>query len=245
MFFFKKSIPTTYDWGISADIHNHVLPGIDDGAKDIAQSLRLLEGLQELGFERVNPTPHIASGLYRNDRTTIGEACYLLQQSTAAAPINGMVKGFAAEYMVDDYFEQLLEEGLVCYPNSSQSKYVLIEFSYIALPSNWHDIVFSMRRKGYQPVLAHPERYSYAASTELLEKFADAGCLLQLNLLSLSGYYGKEASTKARFLLKQGLYQFAGTDAHHQQHIEALKKMKQDKALSALISQYHFENDVL
>lgn len=237
IFHSEKSTPS-YEWGLELDMHNHVLPGIDDGAKQVSDSLLLIQGLQDLGFITIIPSPHIASGLYANSAASIHESWQSILSQRS-------VTHFVAEYMLDDAFFQELDKGLLCYPNQSKHRYVLVEFPYIALPFMWHEMVFEIRKRGYQPILAHPERYAFVDSEDEMEKFMNVGFQCQLNLLSLSGYYGKDAKVKADQYMKQGYYQFAGTDVHHMNHLNALTSMKKDEKISTKIAAYSFQNHLL
>ncbi len=239
--FKQQAVSPAAPWGILVDIHNHVLPGIDDGAAEMAQSQILLQGLASVGFQEVIATPHIAAGIYMNTDKTISPAYASIQD--AAWEEKQMLKGFAAEYMLDDYFDRQIDRGLLCLPNPEQKKYVLVEFPYMDLPLHWHDSIFSMRRAGYLPILAHPERYAYIKPSVMLERFRGTGLLFQLNLLSLSGYYGKEVMKLAHFYMKEGLYDLAGSDVHHANHIKGLKSMAADPVLSDLIAAYPFQNN--
>lgn len=167
----------------------------------------------------------------------------ILDKTIHAATPKNMLRGFAAEYMLDDQFFHLIEKGLITYP--SEAQYVLVEFPYLGKPHQWHEMVFEMHKSGYQPILAHPERYQFITPEYLMQKLMHAGFKFQLNLLSLSGYYGPKIKALAVLYLKEGIYQFAGTDMHHSFHLEALRKMKQDEKISAKISDYTFQNDLL
>lgn len=232
----KKQSADLIPWKFTIDIHNHLLPGLDDGAEDLLQSTALLNEFQKIGFEIIIPSPHIYSGLYLNSKESISTAFNQVDHS--------LVKGFAAEYMVDDYFLKLVEQDLICYPNTSSNKYVLIEFPYMELPMMWHESIFELRRKGYQPILAHPERYHFV-SFKILEKMLAIGVELQLNVLSLSAYYGKSVQKVAMEIFKNQLYAFAGTDVHHLHHIEQLTKMKHDIEVSEQLNSYDFKNELL
>ena len=241
--FKKPAPPSATPWGLLVDIHNHVLPGIDDGAQDLIQSQFLLQGLAEVGFQEVIASPHIAAGLYLNTPETISQAYDQVQK--AAWEEKQWLKGFAAEYMLDDYFDRQIAKGLLCLPNPVQKKYVLVELPYMDLPMHWHDSIFAMRKAAYLPILAHPERYSYIKPSVMLERFRGSGLLFQLNLLSLCGYYGKEVMKLSHFYLQEGLYDFAGTDVHHANHLKALQVMAADPVLSNLIAAYPFQNNAI
>jgi protein-tyrosine phosphatase len=230
-------------WGLKVDLHNHVLPGIDDGAKNTDQTIGLLRGIQSLGFDQVIATPHIAAGIYSNTPETISSAYKTIQEDACSE--KQILRGFAAEYMLDDYFDRQIATGLLCLPNPEHKKYVLVEFPYMDLPYHWHDSIFDLRRAGYTPILAHPERYSYIKPTIMLERFRSTGLMFQLNLLSLSPYYGKSVMQVAHFYMTEGLYDFAATDMHHEYHLAGLNKMALDSKISEQIASYPFKNNMI
>ncbi|MBZ5858013.1 tyrosine-protein phosphatase [Flavihumibacter profundi] len=224
-FFRSKSKPTVDLSAIGTDMHSHLLPGIDDGSPDTNTSLQLIKGLQELGLNKFITTPHILWDLYRNNSETIGEAQSQLKKAAGEEQLKLPLTA-AAEYMMDDHFTSLLsrKEPLRTFgPN-----YVLVEFSFVSLPFEWKKILFDMQIQGYQPVLAHPERYSYmGTSIAPFREIADMGILLQVNLNSLTGYYGKPAQSLAQALIKNKLVSFVGTDCHHQRHLDAMGQSAQ------------------
>ena len=202
------------------DIHSHILPGIDDGSPDIETSLALIEGLQKLGIKESTATPHIIGDIYRNNKDTISNALGKLQDALAERNIDFKVRA-AAEYMLDGYFLELLREKTPLL--TLKDDLVLTEFSYSEKPIHAEQMVFSMITEGYRPVLAHPERYPYYHSDlKQYDYLRDLGFLLQVNLLSLTGYYGKPAAKAAAYLIKNGLVSFTGTDLHHKRHMHAL-----------------------
>ena len=117
-----------------------------------------------------------------------------------------------------------------------RNNWVLIEVSFIQPPIQLHDIIFEMQLQGYQPVFAHPERYLYYAQHfKELVKVKDAGCILQSNLLSFSGYYGKEVKNFAEKLVDHDLIRLLGTDLHHQRHLQGLIDMQNTKSLRKIM----------
>jgi len=121
--------------------------------------------------------------------------------------------------MIDGQFEKLLDDrSFKCL----KKNLLLCELSYFQKPINLDDLLFKLTSYGYRPILAHPERYRYLDFEEL-RTLNTQGFLFQANLLSFSGYYGKDALGKSLFLLKEGLYSFIGTDAHKPQHLKQLK----------------------
>jgi len=214
---FRKKPHAAVDFSaIGTDMHSHLLPGIDDGAQDAKQSLELIAGLQQLGFSRFITTPHIMAELYPNNAATIGNAFEKLKQA-GDVPVQP-----AAEYMLDENFDKLLRENqpLFCI----RDKTVLVEFSFVTTPLNYKDRLFELELRGYQPVLAHPERYLYFAGTRnVYEDLRAVGCQFACNILSFIGYYGKGPQELANCLLKNNWVDYLGTDLHHRRHLEALQ----------------------
>lgn len=209
---------------LGTDMHSHLLPGLDDGAETVEQSVELVLAMQKLGYHKLIMTPHIMGDFYRNTPTGVQASLKLLRQSVAAAGVTGMTLECAAEYYLDEWFGQKLqaEEPLLSFGGAN--RYVLVETSYINEPFNFSETMFQLKAAGYQPVLAHPERYTY-----LYGKFADLeairenGVLLQVNLNSLVGYYSAGAKKVAEKLIDAGLVDMVGTDAHHVKHVETIR----------------------
>ncbi|RAV30736.1 tyrosine-protein phosphatase [Sinomicrobium soli] len=201
------------------DMHSHLLPGIDDGAKTTEDTVKLIDGFKELGIRHIITTPHIIQGVWPNTSGIIRE-----KEQEIRPHAERQVSSFraAAEYLMDESFRELVRErDILCL----KDKYVLVEMSYISPPISLFDILFDLQVAGYTPVLAHPERYLfYHENFDMYAKLKKAGCLLQLNLLSLSSYYGREVHKTAMKLLREGLLDFVGTDAHNSRHIEYLKR---------------------
>jgi len=241
----KPSNNNYFDWAIDLDMHNHVLPALDDGAPDLLTSQKLLAGLHELGFKNYLFTPHIASSLYENNLDLIQVSFDSLKNSCLDSMKNSSSWNhrFAAEYMLDDQIFNRIDDGLLSFP--SQANFVLVEFSYVGIPNNWHEMIFELLKRGYQPILAHPERYSYLEASFILKKLVPAGLHLQLNLLSLSGYYGQKIKKSAEFLMEEMSYEFVGTDLHHAKQLAALNEMKQNEQISNRINSYCFTNERL
>jgi protein-tyrosine phosphatase len=216
--FFKKSKPILKDLIPSnyIDIHSHLLPGIDDGAQNTADTKMLYAKMKEMGFAKCITTPHIISGIWENTRESITTT---LEATVPELPEENRFFTAAAEYMMDSEFSNLFKTEKLL---TLKDNFVLVEMSYINPPIQLYEILFDLRIAGYQPVLAHPERYLfYHKSFNEYQKLINAGCLLQLNLLSTVGYYGKEVAKIAETLLQKKMYSFTGSDIHHLKHIES------------------------
>ncbi|MDR1938033.1 MAG: hypothetical protein LBQ73_06000 [Tannerellaceae bacterium] len=200
----KKNVYDALFAGMT-DVHTHLLPGVDDGSQHVADSVEILRFMQELGVRRVYLTPHIMADLPENTP----EALRTRYEAFLKDCPLGMELQLAAEYMLDAGFAPLVGKGLL----SMSARHVLVETSYLSPPFGMVDILYDLSLSGYQPIIAHPERYRYMRENDY-RKWKDKGCKLQLNLFSLSGAYGLAAEHNARFLLKQGLYDYLGSDVH-------------------------------
>lgn len=207
---------------LEVDMHNHLLPGIDDGSQSIDQSLSLISGLKDLGFKKFICTPHIMEGVHPNTRETITAAHQQLQRGLSEAELK--VEALpAAEHMIDEGLGRLIGKDQLCVMPGG---YVLIEMSYLAESNALFKTIYDIQMLGYKPILAHPERYNYYHHNfDMYKKVKDAGCLLQLNLLSISRYYGTEVKVAALTMIKSGMYDFVGTDLHHGKHLTALEQV--------------------
>jgi tyrosine-protein phosphatase YwqE len=228
MFFKKKSSPASvYTFPFSTDLHSHILPGIDDGSPDVETSLKLIRGMYDLGIRKMVATPHVIGDLYRNTPETINTALEKVKQACADEKIEMDISA-AAEYMMDDHFMQLLNPSTPLRTErllTIQDNLLLVEIPYTAPPYDLEEMIFQMITEGYQPLLAHPERYFYYhRDMKEYEKLKELGFLLQVNLLSLTGYYGKGAAKVAGYLIEKGLADFVGSDMHHERHLNGLKE---------------------
>ena len=219
MLSFLKSKPKLSDLIPSGyvDIHSHILPGIDDGAKTLEDTEFLLEEMKQLGFTKVITTPHTMSTVWENTPETIQNASIKVK-SELSLPFEIVA---ASEYLLD---ESVITKAKNKELLTVKANFVLVELSYLNAPIQLYDFLYQLQLSGYHVILAHPERYSYFHSNKKeYQKLKKAGCLFQLNLLSTVGYYGKDAAEIANYLLKKDLYDFTGSDIHHKNHIKAFQ----------------------
>jgi protein-tyrosine phosphatase len=213
---------------LGADMHSHLLPGLDDGAETVEHSVELLRAMRALGYRKLIMTPHIMGDFYKNTPEGIRAALHTLQQ--AAAGIADVTLECAAEYYLDEWFGPRLDRNDELLSFGGEKRYLLFETSYINEPFNLAETVFRLKSMGYQPVLAHPERYTYFYGRfDEIVRMRESGVLLQLNLNSLSGYYSAGAKKIAERLIDAGLVDLVGTDAHNLKHVNTLR----DKTLPA------------
>ncbi|MEY3090957.1 MAG: hypothetical protein RL113_1273 [Pseudomonadota bacterium] len=226
---------------LKIDLHSHLIPGIDDGAKTLEESLSLLQSMKELGYERVITTPHIMLDSYRNTPEGIRSQLDGLRVAAKEAKIDIEIDA-AAEYYLDDGFLDHLHSGNLL----SIGECILIETSYIVKPMQFEEMIFEMSAAGYKPILAHPERYRYIKQMpQEYEAMKEKGIYFQLNLNSLGGYYGKDAKAKAEFLSNAGMVDFVGSDIHSMKQIEALKAVKETPDYHRLFQHNTILNDTL
>lgn len=226
-FFKRKNIIKPDLAFIGVDMHSHLLPELDDGVKTIEESIELIKELSNLGYKKLICTPHIIADMYPNTAETILPQLAIVQKAVADAGIPVTIEA-AAEYMVGLEMEQDLKDGKQLL--SFGDRHILIEMSYIAPSPNMEQVIFQLCLRGYKPVLAHPERYNYyKGQLEYYQRFIDLGCLLQINLLSLAGYYGKFSKHVAEKLLNENMVSLVGTDMHHATHLRALQELASQK----------------
>jgi len=225
------------------DVHSHFIPGIDDGSQSVEESVELIRGLVDMGIKKIITTPHILHGSYNNTPESIREGLEKLKPELVKAGLNIQIE-CAAEYYFDDYFlKQLMAENLITFGNN----HVLFELPAMMKPSQLEEAIFEMNTRGYTPVLAHPERYTYLHSPnlEMYDKIKTAGVLLQLNLLSLTGYYSKPIQKAARALVKAGMIDLVGSDMHNKRHLDALPAVLHDEYLIRLLNDPNLLNHKL
>jgi len=226
--------------GSFVDIHSHVLPGIDDGAKNIKKSVELVSSLQKIGVSQIITSPHISHYVWNNSPEIIAskllETKKALEENKIKIPVQA-----AAEYFIDSWFENHFKEEKLL---TLKDKYILVEISYQSAPLNIYKTIFEIQLAGYIPVLAHPERYLfYHNKFSEYQKLKNAGCVFQLNLLSTVEYYGSKIAKVTDELLAKGMYSFCGTDVHHKKHIEAFDgklKIKNIQPLKEVIANNQF-----
>jgi len=204
------------------DIHNHVLPGIDDGAKTAQDSINLIKGFSEFGVKNFVCTPHIMHNYYDNTPKTIKKAFDVLKIELANQGINDVVIDIAAEHMIDDNFEDILGTNQVM---PIKKGHLLLEMSFLQPSINLNTAIQKVQTHGYFPILAHPERYLfYHEKFGVYRKLKTQNIFFQMNLLSICGYYGSRVENVALKLLEEGLIDFVASDVHNLAQIDVLKK---------------------
>lgn len=206
---------------ITTDIHSHLIPGIDDGVKTHDEAIEVIKKLQKMGYKKLITTPHIMHHRFPNTKERILKGLQLLKKSLKRANIGISIEA-AAEYYLDDHFISLIhQDDLLTFGDN----HVLFELSYRQEPTDFESTVDLLIHKGYKPVLAHPERYTYFHDNlEIFEKLHKRGLILQMNINSLNRFYGKKVQESAIALAKKGIITFFGSDTHSVRYAESLKE---------------------
>lgn len=238
----KSKVPVNYTNFFQQDMHSHILPGIDDGSPDVSTSIALIKGMQHAGIKQFFGTPHIMAELHKNNKDTISNA---YQQLKAALDKNNMniELRYAAEYMLDEGFLGHLKAGNMM---TIHDNFILIETPFYQEPLDINELIFEIETHGYNIILAHPERYHYVDDNlKVFQKYLDKGMKLQLNMLSLSGYYGVREKEVARKLLERGYYSYVGTDLHHERHLGRLASTNLDKKVIKMLENNAWDNHLI
>lgn len=234
MFSLFKNKPKNKTLPLLVDIHSHLLPGLDDGVKSIEETVYILKILQNLGYKKIITTPHVMSDHYPNSDLEIisklEETIFLIKEHNL-----DIVLEAAAEYYLDENMLLRLskQEKFLTFGEN----YLLFETSFFSKPVFLEEAIFNMNTQGYQPILAHPERYNYMHGNKtLLEKLKAMSLLFQMNMLSMTGFYSIETKKFALKLLKDDMIDFVGTDCHNGYQADEILKKINSKHLKYFIS---------
>lgn len=227
----KNSITSLFPTNF-VDIHSHLIPGIDDGSKSLDESVALIKQMRSYGINHFIATPHVMEGVWENSSERILNKLQELNTHLQEIGINDITIRAAAEYMLDGNFSSLLEKKDILPLKNNK---ILVEMSYRNAPINLYEMLFDIQVAGYTPVLAHPERYyfyhNHYKDYTVLKK---AGCLFQMNLLSLTNYYGKDVQKIALKLLTDNMIDFVGSDTHGKRHLDYLNQITDKKVLKLI-----------
>lgn len=227
---------------LHADMHSHLIPFIDDGAKSMEDSMSLIKDLYKMGFSKFFTTPHVMSDHYKNTPDKILAGLETVRTALKKEGLNVEIFA-AAEYYLEPELQLMIENRTLLTFGKS---YVLFELSMLSEPQGIADAVFNMQLAGYKPVLAHPERYGFWYND--FNKFIDMqdrGALFQMNTMSISGYYSAATKKISERLIDGGMISFLGTDCHHNGHISALERTRTEPYLHKLFDSGKLLNNTL
>lgn len=238
----KKIVPEFNFSSIGTDMHSHIIPGIDDGAQTLNDSFLLAKKFKALGYHKLIATPHIMADYFRNTPDTIHRGLDALRNGLKDIGLELEVDA-AAEYYLDETLEKKIRQKEVL---TFGGNYLLFELSYINAPQNLIDFIKMMQDAGYKPILAHPERYPYYyGAFENYHQIRETGCLLQMNTIALTGYYGSGAKKVAEEMVENHMVDFIGSDMHHLKHAAALEDSLTTPFIENLLSQEQLKNALL
>lgn len=216
------------------DIHSHLLPNLDDGVESFEQAAEIIINFIDLGYKKLITTPHVMSDAYRNTTEGILTRLNELKAYLISRNINITVEA-AAEYYLDEELVRKInnDEPLLTFGNNL----LLFETNFISEPLILKEFIFLANTKGYQPVLAHPERYIYLQNNfEKAQDFLDRGVYFQININSISGHYSKSIQQTVLKLIDKGMVHLLGSDCHHLQHIQLVRAAQKLKAYKKALS---------
>ncbi len=195
------------------DMHTHIIPSIDDGSKNLKETIQIIKEGADSGIHTIVATPHYLEGKYENTKENILIRVEYLNEYLKNSGINVSIVG-GSEILVCPDIIELLKSGKLCTLNGS--RYILIEFAVNLRNTKACQIIKQIIDEGYIPIIAHPERYIYVQKNiKDVFKYVEAGALIQMNIGSLIGDYGEEARETAVKLLKHNLIHTWGSDTHY------------------------------
>ncbi len=238
----KAALPAADLSILGVDVHSHLIPGIDDGAQTIEDSIELLQSFIQLGYKKVITTPHVMSDFYKNTPEIILSG---LEKVRAAIKERGLAIEIdaAAEYNLDADFEPMIQQKKLL---TFGDNYVLFELPFFQEPPMLNDIIWKLKSQGYQPVLAHAERYNFwHKSYDKIEEIRDRGVAIQLNINSLTGHYGPDVKKVGEWMVDQNLVDLVGSDCHNMNHIGLLNQARHLPYVHKIIAQEKLINKQL
>lgn len=227
---------------LSVDMHSHLVPHVDDGSRSIEETLECMRVMQQVGYKQMYITPHFQYPRFPNKEDDITNRYNRLCDDLKENGVTMQMMGIGGEYRIDDSFAdrvanpQFLQIG-------QKNKYLLVELSLHQIRMGIEETIFDLMMKGYDVILAHPERYPYESSTSRkLQNLKEQGVYFQCNVLSLSGFYGEAAQSKAYAFIENDWVEFLGTDMHNTMYADALLECAANKKVQKLMQTHTFLN---
>ncbi len=238
---FTKKEPDILKY-LNADTHSHLLPGVDDGVKDFETALSCINEMKRNGINKIYVTPHFQTHRFKNDEDDIKRRFDELRKQINEQ-IPDIELQLAGEYLIDSGFEERLQSKQLLTIND---KYLLVEFSFNQSMLGMEELFFEMQMKGYEVILAHPERYLYLnKDSKLIHNLKEQGVYFQSNIMSFGGFYGSESMKRAYQYVDNGWIDFLGTDIHGRKYRDALADVCQKSKFQKLLKKKTFLNNQL
>lgn len=223
-------------------MHSHLIAGVDDGAQSIKDSINLLRGLKEYGFHHFITTPHVMSDLYPNRKSDLERRADVLRKEIEKEKLEVTLQ-VSAEYFLDSHFMDLIKRKELM---PFGENYILFEMSFVEKSPLLQECVFELQHAGYQPILAHPERYGYMhQKVDKLLALHEQGVHLQLNVNSVTGHYGPGVKKVSEQLTQKKAISFLGTDCHHQGHLDMMEEVVKNPLIHELVNTGNLKNKSL
>ena len=223
------------------DIHSHIIFDVDDGCSNIEESINVIKKLKNLGFDSIILTPHyIKASEYTVENKEKKEKFNILKEELAKNNIDVNLYLGNEIYMNDEIDELVLSKKAYTMNNS---RYILIEFSLYNEIKNIEDYLYELKLKGYIPIIAHPERYTYFQKDySKVDELYESGVLFQCNYASIVGSYGKHAAKLITYILKKGMVSFMATDVHKEKSSLYDNFNKITKKIKSIVGEEEFIN---
>ncbi len=239
----KNKNPEPIFESLGIDMHNHLVPQVDDGSRSLEETMECIQCMKQLGFKQMYITPHFQYPRFPNKEEDIKKLYTHLCADLKENGVTMQMMGVGGEYRIDDGFVDRMENPQFN-TIGKKNKYLLIELSLHQVRMGLEQTVFDLQMKGYEVILAHPERYPYYnATSTTLKTLKEQGVYLQCNLLSFSGFYGEAAQQKAFQMVQNGWVEFLGTDMHNTMYAEALRECACNKKVIKMLQQNTFLNN--
>ncbi|MCQ2299289.1 MAG: hypothetical protein MJZ81_04105 [Bacteroidales bacterium] len=238
---YKKAEPIFE--ALVTDMHNHLVPMVDDGSRSMTESLQCIRTMQDLGYKRMYITPHFQFPRFPNNEEDIKRRFEEVKEAAKNEGLEIELIAAGGEYRIDDSFEKRIDDPHFLLIND---RYVLVELSLHQPRMGMEEVIFNLQMKGFEVILAHPERYPYLnIHSKTAEHLREQGVLFQLNVLSLDGFYGEAAEHKAQEYLKAGWADMLGTDLHNTKYAGALIEASKSCKVRKILEKYQFLNTEL
>jgi len=225
--FFKKKEPKNTT-PIYTDLHSHLLPGLDDGVESFDESIEIITAFSQMGYKKIITTPHIMHDFYNNSAEGITDKLKELRSIVNDEGLDIKIDA-AAEYYLDEHLLSNIEDPSHQFLTLGQN-YLLFETSFMNKPFYLNDFIFKAKSRGFNPILAHPERYAYLQNDhELIDDLILRGVYMQVNINSISGYYSKQVKKMAERMIDQKKVHLLGSDCHNRNHLQVMQSSITEK----------------
>jgi protein-tyrosine phosphatase len=227
---------------LRCDVHSHLIPGIDDGAQTMEESLEIIQHFHNLGYKKIITTPHVLIDYYKNTTEIILNGLEKLREAVKNAGIDIEIDASAEYYCDRELEEKIAKKDLITFGKN----YILFELPFLYTPENLFNVIFELQTNGYKPILAHPERYTYYyGNFKKYYDLKDRGVLFQMNINSLTGHYSLETKKIAERMIDEGMIDLIGSDCHNMRHVQLMERARKEKYLHKLISKPDLINRTL